>query len=307
MRVGCQETTSYRADTGRDMPSGQTLSVTESAPAPSRRSITRVAHGVERGSLGAGGARGRGSAPPDPAPTVIKRAPRVRSGEALVEAVSEFVRANSECRHKQIAAAIGAGEHALHVALRAARLRGSVRLEGERIKTRYFPVAQAATVPVSPPVAMNAPALRRSVWPEAAPVEPDAAVKDAVESLCREVAEAIGNGSHDIRLGALFQAAVAEARLLQSNVPEGHFAARRLDSAIRRILAIRAERNLPSVVGLKRGASADWARLSREARRRVTADGRAGVPAARELDAAPPRARPSSLGNTQATFNTSWL
>jgi hypothetical protein len=60
---------------------------------------------------------------------------------ALVDAVIAFVRTNPECRYKQLAAATGATERALHVALRVARERGAVRVEGAKIKTRYFPAS----------------------------------------------------------------------------------------------------------------------------------------------------------------------
>jgi hypothetical protein len=101
------------------------------------------------------------------------------------------------------------------------------------------------------------------------PVDPAVLAKG--EAILTELNNAIDAGTHDIRLGVLFQAVVAEIRQLQGQLGERSPFGFRLDSALRRITAIRGERNLPFITGLKRGATGDWERISRDARRRLAA------------------------------------
>jgi hypothetical protein len=238
----------------------------------------------------------------------------------LASAVAAYVREHPECRYSDLQGATGASEGRLRAAINEARAAGTIRMAGVKIKARYFPV-EAAPPPVeaSPP-----PVVRRATVSPPAPAPPEAprpppaapivpapappapqvppvvAAADltAAESILRELDEALEDGSHEIRLGALLQAIVAEVRQLQLRVPANHPVAYRLDSTIRRITAIRAERNLPFLMGLKRGATADWSRLSRDARQRVAKfdlDAEAVAPARKSQRPPPaPKASPKA-------------
>jgi hypothetical protein len=224
-----------------------------------------------------------------PAAVVTRKAapPTPLSGEALMQAVVSFVRQHPSCRFSEVQGAVDASEGRLNDALKQARADGAIRLEGTRNKSRYFSVEHAATpepppspptpAPVPPPAAVRQAPPSPVVWeparesraPEGTPVDPAVLAKG--EAILRELNDAIDGGTHDIRLGVLFQAVVAELRQLQGQLGERSPFGFRLDSALRRITAIRGERNLPFITGLKRGATGDWERIARDARRRLAA------------------------------------
>jgi hypothetical protein len=236
---------------------------------------------IQRTGNGRGVAYRPLGAPPPSLPPVTREArakapaaPTVATND-LAGAVAAYVREHPECRYADLQGATGASEGRLRAAINEARAAGTIRMAGVKIKARYFPVEAAPPPAEAPP-----PVLRRATVPPPAPAPPPpappppspgvvAADLAAADAVLRELDEALEDGSHDIRLGALLQAIVAEVRLLQQRVPERHPLAHRLDGTIRRVTAIRAERNLPFITGLKRGATADWSRLSRDARQRV--------------------------------------
>jgi hypothetical protein len=257
-----------------------------------------------------------------PAPPVVTRealakapaAPKTTTDD-LAGVVAAYVREHPECRYGDLERATGASKGRLREAIYQARAARTIRLAGEKIKARYFPVEAAPPPPVAPPTPavpratvpppvptprpapQPAPVPQPARIPPPAPSSPAVAAADlgAAEAVLRELDEAIQDGSHDIRFGALLQAIVAEVRLLQQRVPPSDPIAYRLDATIRRITAIRAERNLPFITGLKRGAIADWSRLSREARQRVARfdlDAEAVAPA-RKSQRPPPSQRSS--------------
>jgi hypothetical protein len=227
-----------------------------------------------------------GAAPPAKAPARPAATSDLR-GESLVEAVVAFVAAHPACRFKELEAATGASKGRLSLAIQEARTAGSIRLEGVKIKSRYFPASapEEAAPPPTPRVATEAPAARAEAPPAPARAEEEEATSLRGETLLSELDDAIAAGTPDVRLGPLLQAIVAEVRQLQARVPEGSALSHRFDGAIRRITAIRGERNLPFIVGLKRGMTADWEKLALDARRRV---------AKLDVDAAEAAAPPSS-------------
>lgn len=241
------------------------------------------------------------------------------SDEALIAQVTAFVVAHPECRFRDIQQTIPQTEAKLNNALKEARARGLIRLEGVKIKSRYFPV----TIDATPKGAV--PPLHRETPPErakAASVPPPAprpverververserverrpaydraeAMPPEVEQILNEIEIALADDMHDIRLGALLQAVVADIRVLQPRFPDDHPARKRLDGAIRRITAIRAERDLPFINGLRRDASANWAMVARDARRRIAsfdADSELSTPTSR-THKAPKQKAPAS-------------
>lgn len=62
--------------------------------------------------------------------------------------VAAFVAAHPNCRYGEIRSGVTASEGRLDAALKEARARGLIRLEGIKIKSRYFPVTLAVTEPV---------------------------------------------------------------------------------------------------------------------------------------------------------------
>jgi hypothetical protein len=265
---------------------------------------------IQRTGNGRGVAyRPLGAPPPSPLPVTREArakapaAPTVATND-LAGAVAAYVREHPECRYADLQGATGASEGRLRAAINEARAAGTIRMAGVKIKARYFPVEAAPPQAEAPP-----PVVRRATVPPPAPPPPPpappppspgvvAADLAAADAVLRELDEALEDGSHDIRLGALLQAIVAEVRLLQQRVPERHALAHRLDGTIRRITAIRAERNLPFITGLKRGATADWSRLSRDARQRVARfdlDAEAVAPARKSQRPPPaPKASPKA-------------
>jgi hypothetical protein len=111
----------------------QVRGVTEDA-APPRKARTRAA-----GRPGKAPAppprREKASAPPPPPP---RAEPGVRDVDLAGDVIA-FVRAHPGCRYAEIHAALPRTESVLRAAIVEARNRGEVRLEGSRIKSRYFP------------------------------------------------------------------------------------------------------------------------------------------------------------------------
>jgi hypothetical protein len=102
-------------------------------------------------------------------------------------------------------------------------------------------------------------------------VRPAWTVDDAnhLASIARELDDVKDDlSTHSIRLAAVLQAVVAEARELQSKNPPSE-AVRTLDHVIRVATAVTGERKPGFITGLKRNATADWSRLAREARARL--------------------------------------
>jgi hypothetical protein len=218
-------------------------------------------------------------------------------GEALVDAVVAFVRENPECRYKQLAAATGAGERALHVALRAARDRGAVRVEGAKIKTRYFPTEAPRAPRTAPPAPGPVPSAETPAptpseveLPKSGPASSDV---EQAEALLASLDGVLAEDMHDLRLGLVLQVIVADIRALRPRFGAELPVAWKLESAIRRITAIRAERGLAYIDGLKRGATANWHAVAHNARRRLAAfDADAGE--------GPPQAKPGRRTHADA-------
>ena len=229
------------------------------------------------------------ASPPPPGP---RRAP-----DDLAESVLAFIRAHPSCRYKDLAVATGATEGRLRRVLDVARTAGAIRMEGTRGSARYLavdavePPAEVEPPPrprtLRPPPSDEAPIVlatipHRSAAPPRPPARTDHDVIAAAHALCDELEAAKDDDSmHPIRLGHLLQAIVGEVRTLRPRVPDDHVAARRLDRALRLATAVRAERELPFIRGLKRDAQDDWPALARRARERVSAfddDADTGVP-----------------------------
>ena len=222
--------------------------------------------------------------------------------DGLVREVAAFIAAHPNCRYGEVRRAVTASEGRLDAALKEARARGLVRLEGVKIKSRYFPVTpeapSAESDEVSAVVPVETPRAPASRPPSVAPprVAPTYDARDAsppeVLAVLNELELALAEDMHDIRLGAVLQAIVADVRALQARFPEGHPARRRLDGTIRRITAIRAERGLGFINGLKRDAHANWHLVARDARKKIAAfdaDAEVGAPKARTPK--PPKAK----------------
>lgn len=232
----------------------------------------------------------------DEKPAAARPKPDQSPIDGLVSDVAAFVAAHPECRYGEIRTAVTASDGRLDAALKEARSRGLIRLEGVKIKSRYFPATSVAPrtnrerdlAAAAAPV--EAPGATPSRPPPAGPARV-AAGHDArdhappeVLAVLNELELALAEDMHDIRLGAVLQAIVADVRGLQARFPEGHPARRRLDGTIRRITAIRAERDLGFINGLKRDAQANWHLVAREARKRIAAfdaDAEVGAPKAR--------------------------
>lgn len=182
------------------------------------------------------------------------------------EALVTFVNTHPGCRYSEIVNAVPASSAVLKRALRDAKESGAIRMEGVRIKARYYPEA---------PVDESVRALQAGAQVDAplAPISSTLSEKQRkhAESILTELDESLSDDMHTIRLGGVLQAIVAQVRQLQERVDPVDPMAARLDRAIRRITAVRAAKELPFLVGLKRGATADWDSLARRARARVDA------------------------------------
>lgn len=202
-----------------------------------------------------------GSLPAEPAidaaqPAAAERAP-TGAWRRIAEQVVAFVQAHPGCRYGAIQDAVGATTGILQRALRDAKEHGAIRMEGTRIKARYFATGGAAEPPA--PTAPSAPEL---------PPLPDED-REQAEAMLQELDANLANEMDAVRLTAVLQAIVAHARWLQERIGRGDPLAPRLEYALRRITAVRAEKELPPLTGLKRGATADWLGVVRRARARV--------------------------------------
>lgn len=209
--------------------------------------------------------------PETEAPVAIRPKRRTTAGpsEALIKRVVAFVTANPACRFKQVRAAVPFSESALETALKVGRERGLIRLEGVKIKARYFPVTPASEAPAASEVASDFAPVTRDVARAAA--DEAAASLPAVDLVFEELDRALAGDMHPMRLGAVLQSVVAKVRQLQRRFPQDHPARRRLDDLIRRVTIVRAERDLAFIQGLRRDATANWEIVGRDALRRVAA------------------------------------
>lgn len=167
------------------------------------------------------------------------------SGQDMSERLVAFVTAHPGCRYSEIRGALGASTSILQRALRDAKARDAIRMEGSRIKARYYPTT--------------------------APPQLSTEDRERAESTLLQLDQALAQDMPSVRLGAVLQAVVAQVRQLQERATPADPVSPSLDRAIRRITAIRAEKELPFIVGLKRGATADWRALAHQAWARVEA------------------------------------
>ena len=103
---------------------------------------------------------------------------------------------------------------------------------------------------------------------------------------------ALDTDMHDLRLHMVLQAVAAEIHIVHGRLPAHDPLLAQLDRAIRRITAVRAERELDFIVGLKRDAEANWPHVAESARRRLARfDGDAEETVTRHRSRRPPPGR----------------
>jgi hypothetical protein len=209
------------------------------------------------------------SPPPAPAPAPTPREPAARAprGEQrraadTSELVIAFVSGHPGCRRGELAKAVDASPGALDAALRSARERAAIRMEGTRAKARYFPAQGTTQLEPEPEPERKHQRARR---PE------QAHGRERAEELLEELEQSLAGDMHPTRLASMLQAIVAEIRQLKPSIPQHEPVAALLDRAMRRITAVRQEQALGFITGLKRDADADWETLARHARASVAA------------------------------------
>jgi hypothetical protein len=247
----------------------------------------------------------------------VPRAPRGTPGhEDLAARVTAFVRTHAGCRYSQIAADLSRTESVVRTAIKESRARGEIRMEGTKRSARYYPVEavrgdeEPSIGDVAPdetstsdaaPSSVSAAAFAAtdgddhqagrldadddSASDEAAPTEGGATAADPeavdaeAESLFSELDDLVpvAPEMHDIRLGHVLQALVAELRAVLLRFPAGHRLAHRIDLALGRIYDLRTDRAVGFIVGLKRDATGDWDAIGRKARKKLAKYDRDGA------------------------------
>jgi hypothetical protein len=207
--------------------------------------------------------------------------------------ITAFIEGHPGAMPKAVVAALGLSRKVVFKTLARACATGSIEKTGRGAGVRYS-VKSIKSRPLKPVSEQDAPVRAeeeggsssvaatheikkppRALAPS--PLQPsDALISVSASSNCspaetllRELEATLASDAHPARLFASLQAIVADIRQAKLGVlPED--ISRSLDDAIRKITAIRAEKKLPFLVGLRRDAEADWGAMGLKWRARAT-------------------------------------
>lgn len=182
----------------------------------------------------------------------------IASGD-LVAGLAAFVTTHPGCRNSDLEAGLGLTESKLRRVMLLARAAGAVRLEGAKIKSRYYPAAPTAAREEH----------------DAAPPAPTASDRRQAEALTEELEDALTSEMPPERLGIVVAAVVAELRDLRARVPDVDPLAAVVTEALASASTSARDRELGPIVGLGGENVDDWEHEALKARMRLAAFDRA--------------------------------